>query len=284
LPTVTDAVNQVTEDVMTSKRIRPAVIVGIDGSEAAIHAAEWAAGEALSRGVPLLMLAVIKATHPSKEDYHRDIAHAEASLRTARLAVEAMGPAKVETEILRGPPGALLVAESDDAEMICVGSVGIDRYSRALLGSTTTEVAEKALCPVAVIRSQSGRPRPDINWIVVAVSDAPGRDIVIDQAMKEAQLRKLPVLAIGTAHAEAAEHPAHELENRLWPWRQWYPDLHIYPVTTGANVTRFLKTIDDLHPMVVIGAPDAGELAQIVGAHDHPVFRHTQCSVLIVRE
>jgi nucleotide-binding universal stress UspA family protein len=208
---------------MSDRRIGPAVIVGIDGSQAAIHAAQWAADEALGRGVPLLMLAMIKATHPSAEDYHRDVAHAEASLQAARLAVEAMGrPVKVETEILRGQPGALLVSESDDAEMICVGSVGIGRYSRALLGSTATEVAEKAHCPVAVIRSQPDQPGPDINWIVVGVGDMPGRDTVVDQAMREAQLRNPPVLAIGTTRADATEAPAHELDNRLWPWRRWY--------------------------------------------------------------
>jgi nucleotide-binding universal stress UspA family protein len=270
---------------MSDRRIRPAVIVGIDGSQAAIHAAEWAADEAAGRGVSLLMLAIVKTTHPSAEDYHRDVAHAETSLREARIAVEAMGrPVKVETQILRGQPGAILVSESDDAEMICVGSLGIGRYARALLGSTATEVAEKALCPVAVIRSQSDQSRPNINWIVVAVGDAAGRDSVVDQAMREAQLRKLPVLAIGATQANVAEASSHELDNRLWPWRLWYPDVRIYPVTTGANVTRFLRTIDDLVPMAVIGAADAGELAQIVGAHDHPVFRYAQSSVLIVRE
>ena len=206
---------------MNDRRIRPAVIVGIDGSQAAIHAAEWAVDEAVGRGVSLLMLASIKATHPSAEDYHRDIAHAEASLHEARVAVEATGkPVKVETDILRGQPGAILVSESDDAEMICVGSVGIDRYSRALLGSTATEVAEKALCPVAVIRSQPGQSGPNINWIVVGVGDAPGGDTVVDQAMNEARLRKLPVLAIGTAQADAPEMQSHELDNRLWPWRR----------------------------------------------------------------
>jgi nucleotide-binding universal stress UspA family protein len=269
---------------MSDRRIRPAVVVGIDGSQAAIQAAEWAAEEAAGRGVALLMLAIIKATHPSAQDYHRDVAHAEASLQTARLAVEAMGrPIKVETDILRGSPGAILVSESDDADMICVGSVGIDRYFRALLGSTATEVAEKALCPVAVIRSQPDQAGPDINWIVVEVNDAPDRDIVIGQAMREAQLRKLPVLAIGTVPTDSSEVLSHELDNRLWPWRRWYPDVHIYPVTTGRNVTRFLKTIDDLVPMLVVGAADAGQLAQIVGPQDHPVFRHAESSVLIVR-
>jgi nucleotide-binding universal stress UspA family protein len=270
---------------MSDKRIRPAVIVGIDGSQAAIHAAEWAADEALCRGVSLLMLATIKATHPSAEDYHRDVAHAEASLQAARLAVEAIGrPVKVETDIRRGPPGAVLVSESDDAEMICVGSVGIGRYSRALLGSTATEVAEKAQCPVAVIRCRPDQPGPDISWIVVEVGDAPGRDIVVDQAMREAQLRNLPVLAIGTAQADAAEAPSHELDNRLYPWRRWYPDVHIYPVTAGGGVTHFLKSNDDLVSLAVIGGADAGQLAQIVGSQDHPVFRHAESSVLIVRE
>jgi nucleotide-binding universal stress UspA family protein len=272
---------------MNGRRIRPAVIVGIDGSQAAIHAAQWAADEAISRGVPLLLLAMIKTTHPSAEDYHRDVAHAETSLHAARLAIEAMGkPVKVETETLRGQPGAILVSESDDAEMICVGSVGIGRYSRALLGSTATEVAEKAHCPVAVIRSQPDRPGPEINWIVVAVGDAPGRDAVVDQAMREAQLRKLPVLAIGTPQTDAAEAdtPSHELDTHLWPWRRWYPDVHIYPVAAGGTVTHFLKSNDDLVPLAVVDGADAGQLAQIVGPHDHPVFRHAESSVLIVRQ
>jgi len=270
---------------VSDRRIRPAVIVGIDGSQAAIHAAEWAADEAVGRGVSLLMLGVIKATDPSAEDYHRDVAHAETPLQAARLAVEAMGrPVKVETDILRGPPGAILVSESDDAEMICVGSVGISRYSRALLGSTATEVAEKALCPVAVIRSQPDRPGPDINWIVVAVDDAPDSDIVVDQALREAQQRKLPVLAIGTTPEDTANARPRTLDDRLQPWRRWYPDVHIYGVTTGANVASFIEDNDDWVPLAVIGGADAGQLAQIVGPHDHRVFRHAESSVLIVRE
>ena len=267
---------------MTNNRIGPTVIVGIDGSQAAIHAAEWAADEASGRGVPLLMLAVLKATHPSAEDYHRDLAHAEASLRTARAAVEAKEiPLKIETDIVRGQPGVILVSESDDAEMVCVGSTGINRYSRALLGSTATEVAEKAHCPVAVIRSQPDQAGPAINWIAVAIDDSPERDLVIDQAMREAELHKLPVLAIGTDRSEAS---AHELGNRLEPWRRWYPDVRTYPVTTRDGVTHFVKHNDDLVPLAVIGGADAGQLAQIVGPYDHPIFRHPQSSVLIIRE
>lgn len=251
------------------------VIVGIDGSQAAIEAARWAADEALDRGVPLRLLAVIKPNHPSSDDYYRDLKHAETSLQAAQIAVEALGkPVKVDTEILRGRPGASLISESRDADMMCVGSVGIGRYSRAVLGSTATETAEKAHCPIAVIRSLPGQPHR-IDWVIVAVDEAPDSDAVLDQAMREAQLRKLPVLGIGSE--------AGRLDNRLQPWRRWYPDVRLYPVTTGAGVARFLKDNDDWSPLAVVGTAEAGRLAQILGPLDHPVFHHTQASVLIVR-
>jgi len=269
---------------MSDNNIGPAVIVGIDGSPAAIHAAVWAADEACSREVPLRLLTALKQTHPSAEDYHRDVVHAETSLRAAKATVEATGiPVKIETEILRGQPGMILLSESDEAEMICVGSVGIDRYSRALLGSTATEVAEHAHCPVAVIRSQPDQPAQPINWIVVALDDSPGRDLVVEQAMREAQLRKLPVLAIGSDKTDGAATAADELDNHVWPWKRWYPDVHIYPVTAHDGVADFLKSIDDLVPLTVVGSTDAGQLAQIVGPYEHPVFHTAQSSVLIIR-
>lgn len=252
------------------------VIAGIDGSHPGIEAARWAADEALDRGVPLRLLAVIKPSHPSGADYYRDLEAAETSLRAAQLAVDAMGKsAKVETEIVRGRPAVNLVSESRDADMLCVGSAGIGRYSRALLGSTATAVAEKAHCPVAVIRSLPDQPYR-VDWIVVALDDAPSSDTVVDQAMREAQLRKLPVLAIGTDTGR--------LDDRLQPWRRWYPDVNVYPVTTGADVSRFVKENDDWAPLAVVGAAEAGRLAQLIGVHEHPVFHHTQASALVVRD
>lgn len=86
------------------------IIVGIDGSHAAITAALWGVDEAISRAVPLRLVSVIKPTHPSPDDYDRDLAHAERSLREAQSAVEAAGKlVKIETDIPRGPAGPVLV-------------------------------------------------------------------------------------------------------------------------------------------------------------------------------
>ena len=54
------------------------VVVGIDGSSAAVHAAIWAVDEAVSRDIPLRLIHVIQST---ARDIHRETDHAEAILR-----------------------------------------------------------------------------------------------------------------------------------------------------------------------------------------------------------
>lgn len=260
---------------MNDKHAPSAVVVGIDGSPTAIHAAQWAVDEAVSRSVPLRLVCVTKAKHPSADDYYEDIHHAKTSLRAAQAEVEAAAkPVKVETAILNGPAGPALVEESRDAEIICVGSVGIGRYARSILGSTATDLAEKAHCPVAIIRPQDEQPRHAINWVVVEVNEQLGNEAVVKVAIQEAKLRQAPILAVGNGHG---------LEGKVDDWKLHHPDVHIYPVSSEADVARFLKNHDERVQLAVIGGSQAGELAQIVGPYGRPVFHHTVSSVLIVR-
>jgi nucleotide-binding universal stress UspA family protein len=268
---------------MDDKHSLTSVVVGIDGSQAAIGAAFWAIDEAVSRAVPLRLGAVTKDTHASADDYYRDVHYAEKSLRVAQAAVESMGrPVKIETETLHGPPGPTLVEASRDADLICVGSVGIGRYARALLGSTATELAQKAHCPVAVVRTRPDEPPRDIDWIVVVMSGTPDNDAVVEHAMGEAKLRQAPVLALGSRE-NLGESPDHELDSRVQKWRRQYPDVRVYPIVTRADMARFLDENDLRVQLAVIGSSDANKLAHLVGPHGHPIFRHPECSVLVVR-
>ncbi len=260
------------------------IIVGIDGSHAATAAALWGVDEAISRGAPLRLIAVIKSTHASPDDYARDLAHAEKSLHEATLAIEASGkPVAVETEFPRGPAGPVLVEASRDAEMVCVGSVGIGRYARSILGSTATELADKAHCPVAVLRTESEQPPPDIDWIVVRMTDAPGNDAVVEYAAWEARLRRAPMLVLGGRPEELTEHADGEFERRVQDWRRHRPELRVYPVTTGEAIADFLSANDERVQLAVLSGAEAGELARLVGPQGHPLFRHPECSVLVVR-
>jgi nucleotide-binding universal stress UspA family protein len=260
------------------------IIVGIDGSPAAIVAALWGADEAISRAVPLRLISVIKQTHPSPDDYARDLAHAETSLREAQSAVESSGKlVKIETEIPRGPAGPVLVEASRDAEMICVGWVGIGRYARSILGSAATELAEKAHCPVAVLRTNLDQPPPEINWIVVRMSDAPDNDAVVEYAAREAKLRRAPMLVLGGRPEDLTERADGEFEHRVENWRQRHPELRVYPITTKHAIASFLSINNERVQLAVISGVEADQLARLVGPSGHPLFRHPECSVLVVR-
>ncbi len=254
---------------------KSSVVVGIDGSDTAIQAAMWAVDEAVSRSVPLRLVCVTNATHPSTDDYYADIRHAEESLRAAQAAVEASGKSvKVETAVLAGLPGVSLVEESYDAALVCVGSVGIDRFTRSVLGSTAIEVAEKAHCPVAIIRPPEVGRNYTVNWIAVADKASRESDAVLEAAMDEAALRQAPVLVVG-------RHGA--VERDVETLRKRHPGLRIYPIGDSADIARFLKNNDERVQLAVINGTEADQVAEILGPYGQHRFSHTGSSVLMVR-
>ena len=104
------------------------VVVGIDGSDAAIGAARWAAKDAVHQDVALRLVYVIETTDgpsASRSDYPADDQYAERSLHAARLAVEATGlPVQIDTAVVCGDVDSALIDESNSATLIGVGSLG----------------------------------------------------------------------------------------------------------------------------------------------------------------
>jgi nucleotide-binding universal stress UspA family protein len=260
------------------------IVVGIDGSQAAIHAAEWAIDEAISRGVALRLVHVThipEAPDTPTDDFRLDVEYAETVLRAAHRAVDATGNAvTVETAVVRGRPDAALIDQSRDAEMICVGSVGIGRM---LLGSTAAKLAKRAYCPVAIIRCQQDRPRSDTDWIAVVVNGSPDSDSAVQQAMAEAQLRGAPVLALGVWRWGLGEIPYDQLDRHLGKWVRQYPDIHVQPVAARGGAAEYLAHTHESVQLVVIGTEDVEHIPSLIGPHGHPLLGHSECSVLVVR-
>ncbi|MET0473623.1 MAG: universal stress protein [Mycobacterium sp.] len=272
---------------MTEIQPGSAVVVGIDGSKAAVNAAVWAIDEAIARNVVLRLVHANRAdstVSPSHDAVPLEVEYAETVLREAGAAIRATRKdVKVDTAIVDGDPVAVLLAEARDAEMVCVGTTGIGVVSRMLLGSTATALAEGAHCPVAIIRDHVEGLQSDRRWIAVAVKASIDDEDIVMTAMEEARLRHAPVLAVGLWQEDFGFTPYDELDRLVQTWRQRYPDVHVYPVTTRSGLVTFLNDDDDPIGLVVVGADEAGQVAQIVGPHDHPIMGHPECSVLIVR-
>ena len=217
------------------------VVVGVDGSDAAVGAAEWAAKEAIHQDVPLRLVYVIQiADGPmrsadassAEEDY------AESSLRAARLAAEATGlPVKIDTAMLYGDVDSALIAESSSATLICVGSVGIGRVANMVLGSTAAILAEEAHCPVAIIRHDGESPPSGAGLIAVVVDDRPANRDVVRCAMEEARVRQASVLALCVGRRAFFESSRDRFYRRLDGLLRRYPDVEVEVATTRLSVT-----------------------------------------------
>jgi nucleotide-binding universal stress UspA family protein len=264
------------------------VVVGVDGSDAAIEAAIWAIEEAVSRDVALR---IVHVTHidqhqaATDKDFRLDVQYAEVSLRAATAAVDATGKqVKIETEVLWGTVKTALIDESRNAAMICLGSIGIGAIVGKVLGSTAATLARESHCPVAIIREPHHFTPDRTDWIVVIVENKPDYDGVIQYAMKEALLRNAPVLAVGVWQQDVDTIAYEDLKDRIAAGRQHFPDVHVYPVASRTGIAHFLsENNDESVKLAVIGKADAAQVAQIIGPHAHPLTGHGECSVLVVR-
>ena len=265
------------------------VVVGVDGSGAALAAALWAVDEAIDREAPLRLVhatGVLRNPSIPYDVYRPELQYGESALRAASSAVAATGKTvKVEAEIRWDSPTSALLAETRTATMVCVGSVGIGCVARRFLGSTAASLALRADCPVVVVRRRASTSLATAhNWVVVGIDDRAGNDLVVEQALKEAQLRHAPVLAVGTWTHTLGAVTNDELEHRVVEWRLDHPDVRIYPVSTHANLPQFLaeNRRESVH-LAVIGPADTTEIQQIIGPHDRSVVPHSECSVMVAR-
>ena len=270
-----------------TKDERP-VVVGIDGSDAAVAAALWAVDEAVERDVPLRLVYVTGQARPTSAALAVNdvtVEYGESSLRAASSAVAAMDKTvKLETEILWGAVDEALIAESRSAVMLCVASVGIGWVAERVLGSTAAAVSRDAGCPVVVVRYPSRiEPAQPDRWVVVGIDDRDGNDELVRQALDEARVRHAALLAVATWSSELSGVSYSELDHRCETWRQRYPDVHIHPTATGGGLPEFLvEKRSHAIEVAVLGAADANEIPQIIGPHHRPLMPYGQCSVMVV--
>ena len=267
---------------MSSIQSAPAVVVGVDGSKAAIHAALWAVDEAVSRDIPLRLVYVIdplQAFESGVDDCRNAVARA--ALFEAHRAVEVIQatgkPVKIEAEVLWGRPLTKLMQESRTAALICVGSIGLNHACRGE-GTVAAALAGAALCPVAIIhRPPGGSASPQVTGIVAEVDNG----MVLHHAFEEAALRGVPLHAISAHVAEAPEGTCAgnrlaqaQLGRRLARWTRLYPDVRVEPTVVPTGISQYLARQSDPGRVFVTDAHTARELCNAYSAG---------CSVLTVR-
>lgn len=265
------------------------VVVGIDGSKHAIHAALWAVDEAIDRDVPMLLACVV---NPDAKDLEREYAYASHAVHEAWIAAEATGqPVKLESTILQGDAIEQLREASRLGQLICVGSRGTDDSPHDERGSTAAALAQVAFTPVAIVRRRHPhKPLTDPLWIVAAVDESPGGSAVLQTAINEATLRKAPVLALTRWRSAVTTEPddKRDVRTRLAQYLAEArddddADVQIHALPISDHIGGVLAQSANIDQLVIVDANDPVLTAEVVGPEARKALRHTNCSVLVLR-
>jgi nucleotide-binding universal stress UspA family protein len=153
----------------TREIIMDRILAATDGSDRSLGAVKVAAELAVKLDADLVILAV--DVEPSaaddaglvefaKTEHFRDLADVLPIMRAehldaARDLAAKAGAKRVRTTSRIGDPAEEIVAqaESDQSDLVVVGSRGLGRISGLLLGSVSQKVASLASCSVLIVRS-----------------------------------------------------------------------------------------------------------------------------------
>ncbi|WP_020140579.1 universal stress protein [Streptomyces sp. 351MFTsu5.1] len=277
------------------------IVVGVDGSEPALRAVDWAADEAARRELPLrLVYASLweryegaqlteKPGRPSEQARAEDVVAS-----AARRATDRRPGVVVSTDVQPEEPEYTLIRESRSASLLVTGTRGRGGLAEALLGSVSLLVAGHAHCPVVVVRGQSAPPARA--RVVVGVGE---QQAAVRFAAEEARQRGAVLEAVRAwrcpAH-ESSDHPLLTGEPARLHEQQASEVLEKALLDVPDDVEVHRRTVEGHARTVLVDASrDAGLL--VLGARRrqrhfglqlgrvaHGVLHQADCPVVIVPE
>jgi len=135
------------------------IVVGVDGSEASRDALRWAYRQAKLTGAHLraVMSWDVPASaywFPFPEGLDFQKATEEALAKTLHETLGDKPAVELISVVEQGNPAAVLIRESDVADLLVVGSRGHGEFAGMLLGSVSEHCVTQANCAVVVVRGK----------------------------------------------------------------------------------------------------------------------------------
>lgn len=270
------------------------ILVGIDRSETAKAALEWAAREAALRQVPLRLLHAFSwpllsvpidpRSTSAWSEAEQLVADCEA--RAARIApgIEITG------ELSDDHPSAALLKRAADAGLVVVGTRGHGGFAGLIIGSTALQVAGHSTVPVVVVGERRGAADGDI---VLGVGTEPA-DALLAAAFEQAALYGAALRAVHAVRSTetdletGSERSAGEdrINGLLATWRTKHPEVTV-TVTVNIDVVEArarhaLIEASGSARLVVLGSREhPGFTTSGLGSVTHAVIHNSRCPVLI---
>lgn len=190
-------------------------VVGVDGSPGARTALGWALADAARRGAPLEVVSSFPIQLYLADPLLLDEDQLEAvradTLERARALVDEVradaGNPDVPVQVLAvaGPPAPMLLAASEDAGLLVVGSRGRGAVKSLVLGSVALSCVTHARVPVVVVHPAAADATVDVDAgpprVVVGLDGSAASGIALERAATEAQLLGAELVAVAAYSA-----------------------------------------------------------------------------------
>ncbi|MEU3764902.1 universal stress protein [Amycolatopsis keratiniphila] len=288
-----------------------AVVVGLDGSDATARTVRWAAAEARRRHAELRLVHAIDEeelkfprtlplgdglVEKARTRGHRLLRHARDIVREAEPSV------KITAVLGHDRPAPALLAASEDAALLVLGTEQIHALGRLLVGSVSIAVTTHARCPVAVVRPHIAEGEaPEEGPVVVGVDGSRASEAALALAFEEASWHGAPLVALhcwddtflAALFAESRttldttdfeEREGEVLAERLAGWQEKYPEVQVERVLTRGRASDELLAYADRARLLIVGSRGRGGVAgMLLGSTSQRVLSAALCPVIVAR-
>lgn len=284
------------------------VVVGYDGSDAAKAALQWAAMYASERRLPLRVVNVVAPAVASDgfgyvvpidvEVFKTILSSTETALTEAVSETRSTYPElAIDTAVRSGSASAELIKESQEANLVVVGSRGRGGFRGLLLGSVSTQVATHSVAPTVVIRAETA---PSAGSVVVGVDGSELSSEALAFAFEYASMRRRELTAVHAWEVPTVDLVAvpmstfeamSEFENvelraaaeSLVGFTEKFPDVTVNEVVKRGSPVIALLDADPTAELIVVGTRGHGEFTgALLGSVSQGLLHRATVPVVVV--
>ncbi len=293
---------------------RRAILVGVDGSAAALGAVRWAAHDAALRNVPLTLVHVVNAPAPGwsqvaapagsrQRQEKRAPEFIKSAIKVAEESTGERGPVQIDSKVFYSATVPTLVGLSKEAEMVVVGYRGHGGVVvRNFLGSVSSGLVYHAHCPVAVIHDEEPLVANVARApVLVCIDGSPASEAATAIAFDEASRRGVALMAL---HAwtdprvsdfkelfpncnwdAQLSNEEETLAERLAGWQERYPDVRILRKIEVGDAASPLIEASKRAQLIVVGSHGRGGFAgMLLGSIGAAVVNRARIPVIVARQ
>ncbi|MEU9504105.1 universal stress protein [Streptomyces sp. NPDC048196] len=287
------------------------LVVGVDGSDPALRALDWAVDEAALHGLPLRIVHASTWEHYEPPDSGPDAGEPPGE----QVLAEAVAGAAVErarcrnadvelvSEVLPEEAVDALLREAQHAYALVLGSRGRGEVLGRLLGSVGVAVAARARCPVVVVRGDRAGVAGSHRSILLGVGEPAKSEEAVRFAFREAEARGCLLKAVRAwrcpAHERSDDPPllatqaqsyhdkqaAEQLDAALAEVAAEHPAVTVRRTTVEGPAHKVLVHRAAAADLLVVGAGHRhGHFGLPLGRVAHSALCHADCPVAVVPE